>query len=83
MLDEPTSALDIETENCVQEAISVVMSGRTCITIAHRLSTVVNADKIMVLKQGHIVESGTHEELMALGQVYAAMYGEGTENGKL
>lgn len=83
LLDEPTSALDIETENCVQEAISVVMSGRTCITIAHRLSTVVNADKIMVLKQGHIVESGTHEELMALGQVYAAMYGEGTENGKL
>lgn len=83
LLDEPTSALDVETESCIQDAISAVMLGRTCITIAHRLSTVVNADKIMVLKQGRIVESGTHEELIALGQVYAAMYGEGKNDGKL
>lgn len=83
LLDEPTSALDVETESCIQDAISTVMSGRTCITIAHRLSTVVNADKIMVLKQGRIVESGTHKELMARGQVYASMYGEGTDNGEL
>lgn len=76
LLDEPTSALDVETESSIQNAIGAVMSGRTCITIAHRLSTIVHADKILVLKQGHIVEWGTHEELMALGQVYAAMYGE-------
>ena len=76
MLDEPTSALDVETESSIQNAIGAVMAGRTCITIAHRLSTIVHADKILVLKQGHIVEWGTHEELMALGQVYAAMYGE-------
>ncbi|MBQ7944355.1 MAG: ABC transporter ATP-binding protein [Lachnospiraceae bacterium] len=83
LLDEPTSALDVETESSIQNAISAVMRGRTCITIAHRLSTVVNADRIMVLKQGQIVESGTHEELMALGQAYATMYGEGTDNGEL
>jgi len=83
LLDEPTSALDVETESNIQNAIGAVMKGKTCITIAHRLSTVVNADRIMVLKQGQIAESGTHEELMALGQVYAAMYGEGTNNGEL
>lgn len=83
LLDEPTSALDVETESCIQEAIGAVMSGRTCITIAHRLSTVVNADKIMLLKNGCVAESGTHEELIALGQAYAAMYGEGTDDGKL
>lgn len=76
LLDEPTSALDVETESSIQNAIGAVMAGRTCITMAHRLSTIVHADKILVLKQGHIVEWGTHEELMALGQVYAAMYGE-------
>ncbi len=83
LLDEPTSALDVETESCIQRAIGVVMSGRTCITIAHRLQTVVNADKIMVLKQGKVAESGTHEELMALGQAYAAMYGEGADDEKV
>ncbi len=83
LLDEPTSALDVETESSIQTAIGAVMKGRTCITIAHRLSTVENADKIMVLKQGHIVESGTHKELMALGKVYAAMYGEGRNHGEL
>ncbi|MBQ7920172.1 MAG: ABC transporter ATP-binding protein, partial [Lachnospiraceae bacterium] len=83
LLDEPTSALDVETESNIQDAINAVMEGRTCITIAHRLSTVVNADKIMVLKQGRVVESGTHEQLMELGQEYAKMYGEGTVDGKL
>ena len=83
LLDEPTSALDVETESCIQSAIGAAMTGRTCITIAHRLSTIVNADKILVLKQGHIVECGTHNELMAFGQVYAMMYGEAIDNGKL
>lgn len=83
LLDEPTSAIDVETEQLIQKAIGAVSDGRTCITIAHRLSTIVDADKIMVLKQGKIVESGTHEELLKLGKVYAAMYGEGTEDGKL
>lgn len=83
LLDEPTSALDVETESNIQDAINAVMEGRTCITIAHRLSTVVNADRIMVLKQGRVVESGTHEQLMELGQEYAKMYGEGNVDGKL
>lgn len=83
LLDEPTSALDVETESNIQNAINVVKSGKTCITIAHRLSTIEHADRIMVLKQGHIVESGTHEELMALGQEYAKMYEEGNADGKL
>lgn len=74
LLDEPTSALDIETENNIQDAINAVMEGRTCITIAHRLSTIENADIIMVLKHGKIVETGTHKELMELGQEYTRMY---------
>lgn len=74
LLDEPTSTLDIETENNIQDAINAVMEGRTCITIAHRLSTIENADIIMVLKHGKIVETGTHKELMELGQEYTRMY---------
>ena len=83
LLDEPTSALDVETESGIQEAIRTVMAGRTCITIAHRLSTVQNADRIYVLKQGRIAECGIHEELLQQGGVYAAMYGEEADNGKL
>ena len=83
LLDEPTSALDVETESGIQEAIRVVMAGRTCITIAHRLSTVQNADRIYVLKQGRIAECGTHAELLQQGGVYAAMYGEEADHGKL
>lgn len=82
LLDEPTSALDVETESNIQNAINAVKSGKTCITIAHRLSTIENADRIMVLKQGRIVESGTQEALLALGQEYAGMYGEGSTDGK-
>ena len=76
LLDEPTSAIDVETERLIQRAISVISKGRTCITIAHRLSTVRDCDRIMVLNHGHIVESGTHQELMVLGGVYASMYQE-------
>lgn len=83
LLDEPTSALDVETESEIQEAIRTVMAGRTCITIAHRLSTIQNADRIYVLKQGQIAERGTHEELLATGGAYAAMYGEEADHAEL
>jgi subfamily B ATP-binding cassette protein MsbA len=74
ILDEPTAALDAESEEIVMEAINRLMTGRTVITIAHRLSTVRNADKIIVLKEGTIVEQGTHDELLSLNKVYAGLY---------
>ena len=66
ILDEATSALDTESEKLVQEALDRLMKGRTAFVIAHRLSTVQNADKIVVLDQGKMVEEGTHEELLAI-----------------
>jgi ABC-type multidrug transport system fused ATPase/permease subunit len=66
ILDEPTSALDSETEKYVTEALDKVMAGRTTFVIAHRLSTVRKADKILVLEKGKIVEQGTHDQLMAI-----------------
>jgi ATP-binding cassette subfamily B protein len=76
VLDEATSALDTRTELAVQEALDHLAAGRTTLTIAHRLSTVRAADQIIVLDHGRIVESGTHEELSALGGRYTALLGD-------
>jgi ATP-binding cassette, subfamily B, bacterial len=73
VLDEATSALDVQTERAVEEALVRLAEGRTTIVIAHRLSTVRNADQIVVLDRGEIVERGTHPELLAQGGRYAAM----------
>jgi ATP-binding cassette subfamily B protein len=73
ILDEPTSALDAESEALVQEALGRLMKGRTTFAIAHRLSTVVDADRILVLKNGHIVEEGNHAQLMARNGYYASL----------
>jgi subfamily B ATP-binding cassette protein MsbA len=74
ILDEPTAALDTESERLVIEGLERLMQGRTVIMIAHRLSTLRNADKIIVLKDGVVVEEGTNDELVALGGVYAELH---------
>jgi ABC-type multidrug transport system fused ATPase/permease subunit len=74
ILDEPTAALDTESERLVIEALERLMKGRTVITIAHRLSTIRDANKIIVLKEGVVAEEGNHDELLALGGVYAELY---------
>lgn len=74
LLDEATSALDTTSEARVQEALARLMKGRTTIVIAHRLSTVVDADRIYVLNQGAVAETGTHASLMAQGGLYASLY---------
>jgi subfamily B ATP-binding cassette protein MsbA len=74
VLDEATSALDTESERLIQDALSRLMKNRTTIVIAHRLSTVEHADQIVVLDQGHVVERGTHAELLARGGKYAALH---------
>ncbi len=75
ILDEATAALDNESERRVQQSLSTLMRGRTTLVIAHRLSTVESADRIIVLDRGRIVETGNHRELLALGGLYATLHG--------
>jgi subfamily B ATP-binding cassette protein MsbA len=74
ILDEATSSLDTESERLVQQALEKLMQGRASLVIAHRLSTVQSADKIVVLEQGRVVQQGKHDELLAQGGLYKRLY---------
>lgn len=76
ILDEATSALDTRSERMIQSALQPLMHGRTTIAVAHRLSTIIAADQILVIDQGRIIERGNHNELLAAGGLYAALYRE-------
>jgi ATP-binding cassette subfamily B protein len=73
ILDEATSSLDTETEQDIQAAMAALKEGRTTIIIAHRLSTVREADRILVFEKGHIIEQGTHADLVTAGGLYAKL----------
>lgn len=83
ILDEATSSLDTTSERYVQAALEPLMRGRTTIAIAHRLSTIMSADIIFVVDRGRIIEQGTHFELLALGGIYAQLYDEQFEGGRV
>jgi len=74
VLDEATAHLDSESESAVQQALQRALAGRTSIVIAHRLSTVRDADQILVIDGGRVVERGRHDDLLAAGGVYADLY---------
>ena len=74
ILDEATSALDSEVEAAIQESLSELMAGKTVIAIAHRLSTIARMDRLVVLGEGQVVETGTHAELVSRGGLYARLW---------
>lgn len=74
ILDEATSSIDTRTEQRIQKAFATMMEGRTSFIVAHRLSTIQNADVILVMKDGHIIEQGSHSQLLAQKGFYAELY---------
>ena len=74
ILDEATSSIDLRTEHRIQRAFTKLMQGKTSFIIAHRLSTIKNSDVILVMKNGNIIEQGSHNELIALDGFYAELY---------
>ena len=74
LLDEPPSALDAQSEQAVQKALDGLSEGRTTLVIAHRLATILHADKIIVMERGRIVDEGTHAELLERDGLYASLY---------
>ena len=74
ILDEATSSIDTRTEQRIQKAFQKMMQGRTSFIVAHRLSTIMDADVILVMRDGHIIEQGTHRELLERGGFYSELY---------
>ena len=74
ILDEATANIDTETETLIQDALGKLMEGRTTIIVAHRLSTIQNADRIIVMHKGRIMEEGNHQELLSRGGIYYKLY---------
>ncbi|MDR0513191.1 MAG: ATP-binding cassette domain-containing protein, partial [Treponema sp.] len=83
ILDEATSNVDTRTEVLIQRAMDNLMKGRTSFVIAHRLSTIRSADLILVMKEGDIIEQGSHEQLLASGGFYADLYNSQFEKGDI
>ena len=82
LLDEATASLDVENETKVQEALSRLLVGKTVIVIAHRMRTVMSADKVVVLEEGRVAEQGSPAELMAKGGLFARMVGLQTQSAE-